>query len=103
MCRAVVFPSLFEGWGFPVLEAFSEGVPVACSSASTLAETAADAALLFDPANEESIADAVLDVWSDERRRNALVGRGTARIQSLQWPETARRFRGLYRQVATRT
>jgi len=103
MSSAVVFASLFEGWGFPVLEAFAEGVPVACSSATTLPETAGSAALLFDPTDESSIADALRRVWTDDVLRAELVSRGTARLHTLDWPSTARRFRGYYRQIADPT
>src|SRR5439155_3517680 len=76
---ALVFPSLFEGWGLPVVEAFALGIPVACSNAAALPEVARSAALLFDPHNTEAIARSVLRVWQDEALRDELRRRGKAR------------------------
>ena len=59
LADAFVFPSLYEGFGLPVLEAMARGVPVACSNASSLPEVAGDAALLFDPHDEGAIAAAI--------------------------------------------
>ena len=59
LAEAFVFPSLYEGFGLPVLEAMARGVPVACSNASSLPEVAGDAALLFDPSDESAIAEAL--------------------------------------------
>ena len=63
---AFVFPSLYEGFGLPVLEAMRRGVPVACSDRSTLPEVAGDAALLFDPERVQAIADALTRLLDDD-------------------------------------
>ena len=100
LARLVVVPSLFEGGGFPVLEAFREGTPVACSSATALPETAGDAALLFDPESVEDMAQALGRLAAEEDLRATLAERGTRRISLLDWERTARAYRALYRNVA---
>ena len=67
LATAVLFPSRFEGWGMPVTEAFSLGVPVACSNTTSLPEVAGDAALLFDPESAEEMAEAAWSLWTDAR------------------------------------
>jgi glycosyltransferase involved in cell wall biosynthesis len=98
-----VFPSLFEGFGAPVLEAMRRGVPVACSDRSSLPEVAGDAALLFDPEDPQAIADAISLLLSDRSRAAELVKRGTAQADRFTWAETARRTLETYeRAIATR-
>jgi glycosyltransferase involved in cell wall biosynthesis len=88
--QVFVFPSLYEGFGMPVLEAMARGVPVACSNTSSLPEVAGEAALLFDPLNERAIAGAVerLLVDPDEAARRRALGRQRARL--FTWERTAR-------------
>ena len=88
---AYVFPSLYEGFGLPVLEAMARGVPVACSDASSLPEVAGDAALLFDPRSQSGIAEAVLRILEDEGLRERLRTLGRARAALFTWELTARR------------
>ena len=102
-CRGLVFPSLFEGFGMPVLEAFRLGVPVACSNAPSLPELTAGAALLFDPGRTDAVAAAVLRLWTDEELRASLVRRGRDRARQFDWRTTAEIYRALYRQIAGRT
>ena len=99
--RALVFPSLFEGWGFPVVEAFASGLPVACSRVTSLPELVGDAAVLFDPYDPSAIADAIWLVWTDESLRSALIRNGHEKSQNLDWTTTAGTYRRLYQAVAT--
>ncbi len=89
IARAFVFPSLYEGFGLPVLEAMARGVPVACSNASSLPEVAGDAALLFSPGNVQEVAGAVSRLFEDEDLREDLRARGLARAATFTWARTA--------------
>jgi glycosyltransferase involved in cell wall biosynthesis len=72
----MVFPSLYEGFGLPVLEAMAAGVPVACSKVTSLPEVAGNAALFFDPKKPDDIAHAMMDLVSDESLRHKLIEDG---------------------------
>lgn len=98
--RCLLFPSLFEGFGFPVLEAFVAGLPVACSNTTSLPEVAGDAAVLFDPTDVEAIADAIERMWTDDSLRATLAERGIVRAQLYTWDNLARSCRALYRAAA---
>ena len=87
---AVVFPSLFEGFGLPVLEAMCCATPVACSNVSSIPEVAGDAAILFNPLDEEDIARAIGRITTEPALREELVTRGLARAALHTWENTAR-------------
>ena len=98
---AFVFPSLYEGFGLPVLESMARGVPVACSSAPSLREAAGDAALLFDPYDEQAIAEAIVRLLSDESLRSDLRERGLARAKQFSWERAAQLTLDSYRRALT--
>jgi glycosyltransferase involved in cell wall biosynthesis len=84
-----VFPSLYEGFGLPVLEAMCRGVPVACSNASSLPEVAGDAALLFDPHDTGEIAAAVRRLLEDRELARTLADRGREQCARFSWEAAA--------------
>ncbi len=90
IAEAFVYPSLYEGFGLPVLEAMARGVPVACSSASSLPEVAGEAALMFDPHDETAIAVAIERLLTDEAEVERLRARGLERAREFTWERTAR-------------
>jgi glycosyltransferase involved in cell wall biosynthesis len=99
LATALVFPSLFEGWGLPVSEALWAGVPVACSAIPPLLDVARDAALTFDPHSREQIADAIARLWRDAHLRDDLVTRGKRRSEQISFEHAARVFRAQYRRI----
>ena len=96
---AFVFPSLYEGFGLPVLEAMACGTPVICSNVSSLPEVGGDAALLIDPLDTEALAEAMLQVAVDEGLRNTLVERGHEQVQRFSWQRCARQVLGVLEDV----
>jgi len=93
---ALVFPSLYEGFGQPPLEAMACGCPVACSNAASLPEIVGDAARLFDPSDPSAIADAIRDVLAAPEEWSA---RGLERARLFSWDATARAHDSVYREL----
>ncbi|NMF90633.1 glycosyltransferase family 4 protein [Aromatoleum petrolei] len=98
--RAFVYPSRYEGFGIPPLEAMSFGCPVACSNVSSIPEVVGDAAEMFDPSDTESMCAAIERVASDEARRAELIARGRARLDVFSWQRCAQQTLDIYRRIA---
>ncbi len=94
-----VFPSLYEGFGLPVIEAMACGAPVACSRVSSLPEVVGDSALLFDPEHASSIAEAIAQALGDDDLRADLRQRELQQAAAFSWERTARETLELYRGV----
>jgi glycosyltransferase involved in cell wall biosynthesis len=95
------YPSVCEGFGFSPLEAMSCSLPVVCSSATALPETVGDGALLCEPLDLESWAQALESMLSDQDLRDSVIERGHANLKRFSWEKTARSFIDLYNAVAS--
>ena len=95
-----VFPSLYEGFGLPPLEAMASGTPVVVSNVSSLPEVVGDAGLLVNPYDATSIADGIRRVLDDAALRADLITRGTARARSFSWEESVKRVHAIYTEMA---
>ena len=96
-----VFPSLWEGFGLPLLEAMASGLPIAASEKTAIPEVAADAALYFNPEETEDIADKVIRILENEDLRRTLVSLGNKRIENFDWERTAGETLDFYREVVS--
>ena len=103
LAAVFVFPSLYEGFGLPPLEAMASGTPVVTSNVSSLPEVAGDAAVLVDPYDVESIVDGVRRVLTDPALANELRARGIERAREFSWTRSITRTRELYQRVADRS
>ncbi len=96
-----VFPSLHEGFAFPILEAMARGVPVCCANRGAMAEAAGDAAVTFDPENAVAISQAIESLLLDPQRRANLRLAGLKRAGSYTWARTAKATAAIYRATLT--
>lgn len=95
-----IYASLFEGFGLPIVESMACGTPVITSNTSSMPEVAADAALLVDPQDDQSIADAILMLDRDMKLREQLKQRGLLNAKRFSWKNAAQRMYEIYKQVA---
>jgi glycosyltransferase involved in cell wall biosynthesis len=98
---AFVFPSRYEGFGIPVLEAFAEGCPAALARTTSLPEVGGDAAIYFDPTDAGSIRDALSRLLGDRTLRADLVARGRSRLAQFTWEATCARTAETYRRAVS--
>ena len=96
----LAYPSIYEGFGFPILEAMTSGLPVVAARAGSIPEIAGDAALLVDPTDETALAAAVERVVTDDGLRDELVARGHDRVRAFSWEDTALALAACYRRLA---
>jgi glycosyltransferase involved in cell wall biosynthesis len=94
---ALIYPSRYEGFGFPVVEAMACGTPVIASRAASIPELTGDAAILLDPDDDRSWTDAVIRIVTDEELRREMGQRGAMRARLFTWARTARGTMDVYR------
>jgi alpha-1,3-rhamnosyl/mannosyltransferase len=95
-----VFPSLYEGFGLPVLEAMACGTPVACSTTPALAELVGQAGYLFDPLDVSEMAANLRELLADEAGRQELTDRGLKRAAAFSWERVAKATLAVYQEIA---
>lgn len=99
MAKLFVFPSLYEGFGIPVLEAMASSVPVITSDVSSLPEVVGDAAILVNPKDIECIAKNIIKILSDKDFKNELVRKGHIQAQKFTWEASAEKLYNIYKEV----
>ncbi len=93
---ALCYPSLYEGFGLPVLEAMQSGTPVICSNRSALPEVAGDAAILIDPEDATDLQRAMVRVFRDPQLRQQLIQRGRQRARQFSWEQSAQQLEQIF-------
>jgi glycosyltransferase involved in cell wall biosynthesis len=96
---AFIFPSLYEGFGIPILEAFSNNCPCILANSSCFPEVAGDAALYFKPDNTDDLKEKMSDILSNEKLRKELIEKGKNRLKNFSWEKTADKTIEVYKQA----
>ena len=99
LAQIFVFPSLYEGFGMPVLEAMAAGVPVITSNVSSLPEVAGDAAILVNPLNEDEIFEAYKKILSDKNLRKDMIEKGLEQAKKFQWKNSVEVLEQIYEKM----
>ncbi len=99
LAQFMVFPSLFEGFGIPLVESMACACPVVCSNVTTMPEVVGDAGVMFDPHSVEEMVEAIWLVWSDEGKRQQMGHLGLKRASMFNWSETARQTMAVYQKA----
>ena len=100
LARILVFPSLFEGFGIPIVEAMACGCPVLCSNVTSLPEVVGEAGVLFDPSSSEDMAENIWSVWNSPEERRSMRAKGLERVKAFRWEETAGKTLDVYRRAS---
>ncbi|MDN5354158.1 MAG: hypothetical protein PWQ09_914 [Candidatus Cloacimonadota bacterium] len=95
-CNLYVFPSFYEGFGLPLLDAMNYGVPIICSNTSSLPEVGGDAVLTFDPSDSKQIAERILQVLQDKDLQNRMIKAGFERLSNFDWAKHVHKIVGDY-------
>lgn len=101
LARLLVFPSMFEGFGIPVVEAMACGCPVACSNITSLPEVVGAAGVMFDPTSAEDIAEKIYRLWNDDAKLGELSTAGLERSKQFDWETTASKTIEVYRNAVS--
>ena len=96
---AFIFPSFYEGFGFPIVEAFACGVPVVTSNTSSCGEIAGDAAILIDPCNPDEIAEAILNIINEKNTAEELRSKGLKKARLFSWDKCAGQVLNIFNKV----
>jgi len=99
---ALVYPSLYEGFGLPIVEAMACGCPVICSNTASMPEAAGDAALFINPKKSEELSSAIESVVLDEEIRKDLINKGHAQAKRFSWERTARKTLDVFKKVSNK-
>ena len=99
MAEVFVFPSFYEGFGIPVLEGMACGVPVVTSNVSSMPEVGGDAAVYFDPYNEDDMAEKIESVLNNEMLRKDMIAKGLQKVKEYSWEKCAKETLQIYREV----
>jgi glycosyltransferase involved in cell wall biosynthesis len=99
LALAMVYPSFFEGFGIPVLEALWSKTPVITSNVSCLPETGGNAAFYVDPSSAEEISQALVRITEDENLREDMIGKGTAHAQNFTLERCTRNLMDIYKKI----
>jgi glycosyltransferase involved in cell wall biosynthesis len=100
LARLMVFPSLYEGFGIPLVEAMACGCPVACSNTTSIPEVVGDAAVTFDPGSAEEMAEKIWAIWNDDVLLCDLKTKGLGRVGQFSWENMARQTVQVYKKAA---
>ena len=99
LARMMVFPSLFEGFGIPLVEAMACGCPVLCANAASIPEVVGDAGLLFDPDSAEEIAEKTWNLWNNDAKRKEMIDLGLSHAKLFDWRKTAQMTLEVYKKT----